>query len=661
MPIRSSSMGGTPFGTTANRPSSPQVGQTYYNGTLGYLEIYTDAGWIAATGANDFSLNITGPYTTVTFSQSYSAGSYSIVSFLTDTTVDIYAYATDGSLAGYTGSKAFTATQRFNKMVILGGSAGDVLQFSYKTTYPTSSTTSEVTAGPYITNITPSLMANQNDTITITGGNFASDVQVAFTGTGYSSTQAKTIVRSSSSQLIVTRPDNFPPSGSPYTVTITNPGVTSPIGSSVNISSNSITAGNSPVWVTSSSLPVFTRNSAYSTTLSATDSDGGSSVTYSLVSGSFATGLSLNSSTGVISGTPTSSINTSFTIRATDSGGNYLDRAFTMNNLAPVWVTASGAITGATKDSAYSYQLSVTDDNTVTYSLLSGSLPTGLTLSSSGLISGTPTVGSSGTPSSFSVRATDLAGSIADRSFTLYVLSSITQAFTTSGTWTNNTGQTISSVNVVLVAGGGSGAMYGTNVGCGGGGAGGVVTATLSNVAAGASYSYTIGAGGAAVTNSQGSATNGNNGTGSTFTGITTAVGGGYGGTNSTSGGSGGSGGGGSRGSNSSGTAGQGNGGSGGDGSQYVGGGGGGKSSAGGSLGGGSGASYYGYTVGGGGGGGYSSGGSGGAGGSGVGGNGGTTSNGTNAVANTGSGGGGSAALTSGSGSSGILILNYFG
>lgn len=654
--IRKSSIGGTPFGTTANRPSYPQVGQTYYNGTLGYLEIYTEAGWIAATGANDFSLNITGPYTTVTFSQSYAAGSYSIVSFLTDPTVDIYAYTTDGSLAGYTATKAFTASQRFNKMVILGGSTGDVLQFSYKTTYPTSNTTSEVTAGPYITNISPSFMANVNDTVTITGGNFASDVEVAFTGTGYSSTAAKNIVRSSASSLIVTRPDNFPTSASPFTVTVTNPGVTAPTGSSVHISSNSVTAGNSPIWVTTSPLSYDFGVSWNGGNLSATDSDGGSSVTYSIVSGSLPTGITLNTSNGVLSGTPSSS-QVSATIRATDSGGNYVDRTFLFNR-KPVWSTTN--LPSATKDSAYSYQLSVTDDNTITYSLLSGSLPTGLSLSSSGLISGTPTVGSAGTASSFTLRATDVSGLIVDKAFTLYVLSNITQAFTSSGTWTNNTGTTISSLNVVLVAGGGSGAMYGTNVGCGGGGAGGVVTATLSNVAAGASYTYTIGGGGAAVTNGQGAATNGNNGTGSTFTGLATAVGGGYGGTNSTSGGSGGSGGGGSRGSNSSGTAGQGNDGYGGAGDQYRGGGGGGKGSAGGNLGGGSGASYYGYTVAGGGGGGYS-GGTGGAGGSGIGGTGGSTSNGTNAVANTGSGGGGSAALTSGSGSSGILILNYFG
>ena len=41
MAIRKSSVSGTPSGNTANRPASPQVGQTYFNGELGILEIYT--------------------------------------------------------------------------------------------------------------------------------------------------------------------------------------------------------------------------------------------------------------------------------------------------------------------------------------------------------------------------------------------------------------------------------------------------------------------------------------------------------------------------------------------------------------------------------------------------------------------------------------------
>lgn len=351
MAIRKSSISGTPFGNTANRPSNAQVGQTYYNGELGYLEIYTNADWIPATGANDFSLNLGGTHTSINLTQSYSSGSYSITSASNDTTMDIYAYAADGSLAGYTNTKSLTASQRFTKVVVLGGSSGEVLSFSYKTTYPTNTSTSDVTAGPYITSISPSSMPNQNDTISITGGNFASNVAVHFTGSGYSSTAAKNITRSSSTSLIVTRPDNFPISGSPYTVIVTNPSVANqPTGSNSHIYSGGITAGNFPSWQTSNSIAFYT-NVNSSIQLSATDADGGSSIAYSYVSGSLPTGLSFDSSTGVISGTPTTAQSTSYVVRATDSGGNTADRTFSITISNP---SVSGG--SLTSDSTYYYR-----------------------------------------------------------------------------------------------------------------------------------------------------------------------------------------------------------------------------------------------------------------------------------------------------------------
>ncbi len=45
--IRTSGLGGVPKGTTADRPTSPSVGDVFYNGTLGCLEIYTAQGWVA--------------------------------------------------------------------------------------------------------------------------------------------------------------------------------------------------------------------------------------------------------------------------------------------------------------------------------------------------------------------------------------------------------------------------------------------------------------------------------------------------------------------------------------------------------------------------------------------------------------------------------------
>jgi hypothetical protein len=75
--------------------------------------------------------------------------------------------------------------------------------------------------------------------------------------------------------------------------------------------------------------------------------------------------------------------------------------------LAPVWTTFSPpAITSA---AAYSYQFVATDDSgdAPTYTVASGSVPTGLTLSSSGLLSGSATASGTFT---FTINATDVNG-----------------------------------------------------------------------------------------------------------------------------------------------------------------------------------------------------------------------------------------------------------
>lgn len=49
--LRASGLGGIPKGTTSDRPSSPSIGDVFYNGTLGILEIYTSQGWVANSSA----------------------------------------------------------------------------------------------------------------------------------------------------------------------------------------------------------------------------------------------------------------------------------------------------------------------------------------------------------------------------------------------------------------------------------------------------------------------------------------------------------------------------------------------------------------------------------------------------------------------------------
>lgn len=88
-----------------------------------------------------------------------------------------------------------------------------------------------------------------------------------------------------------------------------------------------VTAGSS-IQITTPSLPNGTVQTAYSATLQATG--GTTPYTWSVTSGSLSAGLSLASSTGIISGTPTTAGTSTFTIQVTDNGGNKASAGFTI-------------------------------------------------------------------------------------------------------------------------------------------------------------------------------------------------------------------------------------------------------------------------------------------------------------------------------------------
>jgi hypothetical protein len=79
-----------------------------------------------------------------------------------------------------------------------------------------------------------------------------------------------------------------------------------------------------PVWTTTAGyITSGSISNSYSSTVAATNA-----VSYSVESGSLPSGVTLNSSTGVISGTPTNAGTFTITIRATASSGSYVDRQF---------------------------------------------------------------------------------------------------------------------------------------------------------------------------------------------------------------------------------------------------------------------------------------------------------------------------------------------
>ncbi len=125
---------------------------------------------------------------------------------------------------------------------------------------------------------------------------------------------------------------------------------------------------------------------------------------FSITSGSLPPGLSLSTS-GALSGTPATAGTYTFTITATDGAGNTAGQSYTLVVGAPPITISPASLPAGMVGTAYSQQLTATGGAVgYTFALGTGALPGGLTLSSAGLLSGTPTA--AGT-FSFEVSVTD--------------------------------------------------------------------------------------------------------------------------------------------------------------------------------------------------------------------------------------------------------------
>ena len=223
-----------------------------------------------------------------------------------------------------------------------------------------------------------------------------------------------------------------------------------------------------------------------------------------------ATSVTFTSSTQVRAQLPSMAAGTYIVYLINPDGGTAIRVNGVNFSALPSWTTSSN-LGSILRQSNFSQQLTAT--GALTYSLQTGStLPGTLTLSSSGLLSGTVPFVSANTTYNFTIIATDPEFQDSPRTFSLEVLPVI-----------------FVDTQYLLVAGGGgggSGGVWGRN---GGGGAGGYRTGTLS-LETNISRNVTIGAGGAGTTR----------GSNSVFDTIT-AYGGGAGSTN-LNGGSGGGG-----------------------------------------------------------------------------------------------------------------------
>jgi len=196
-----------------------------------------------------------------------------------------------------------------------------------------------VDAPPTVSSISPSTFNGESGTtITLTGTGFKSGATVKFIANGGTEYTATTTTFVSSTSVTATTPQDFAVADEPFDVKIIN---SSGLAGTLE---NALDCGGSPTFTTASGTLGTIYDSARSSyslsTAAATDPDAGGSVaSYAITSGAVPTGMSFNTTTAAITGTPDavgSDTTTNFTVTATDNAGNTASRAFSILVKAPV-------------------------------------------------------------------------------------------------------------------------------------------------------------------------------------------------------------------------------------------------------------------------------------------------------------------------------------
>ena len=164
------------------------------------------------------------------------------------------------------------------------------------------------------------------------------------------------------------------------------------------------------------SLPAGYTGTSYSLALTAFDACG--PLTWSVASGTLPAGLTMTSA-GVIAGIPTATGISTFGVNVTDTF-TLVSQTFTLSiSLAPFAITSPSTLPSGLAERAYSTTLAATGGiPPYTWTVATGTLPPGLSLSSGGVISGTPSLPEIAT---FTVNVTYGALFFASQPFTLTI------------------------------------------------------------------------------------------------------------------------------------------------------------------------------------------------------------------------------------------------
>ena len=210
-----------------------------------------------------------------------------------------------------------------------------------------------------------------------------------------------------------------------------------PYGTVPMISALEILPAGSSLRFSTSSVPAGQVGAAYSTMIQATG--GSTPYHWSISSGALPAGLTLSATTGTISGTPTASGSSTFTAKVTDSTSPTAQTATKSLTITvasvpvPVEITTSSLPSGQVAV-PYSTTLAAIDGTSpYKWSITSGALPAGLTLSATGAVSGKPTT--SGT-FSFTIHVADSASSPTSASRSLSITVAAASAHSVMLKWT---------------------------------------------------------------------------------------------------------------------------------------------------------------------------------------------------------------------------------
>jgi len=164
--------------------------------------------------------------------------------------------------------------------------------------------------------------------------------------------------------------------------------------------------------ITTTTLSYARLGGTYSQTLQAT---GSTPITWNVTSGNLPTGLNLNTTTGVISGTPLTNGIYTFELIATNPAGNSAPKTLSIEVGLSLAITSTSPLPSGTVSTAYStYTFSIEGidtANAVAWTVLSGSVPPGMTFGTTGTLAATRGT-LSGTPNTagtytFTLRATN--------------------------------------------------------------------------------------------------------------------------------------------------------------------------------------------------------------------------------------------------------------